>query len=281
MDVSRVDDAMEKLSALIVSRSRLAHAVATLSAAAVDTRELKQIGADIARQLRDLRSAILTVRMVRVGEILERVPLVVRGLRRATGKLVRLEMDVGTAELDKAVAERIFPAILHLVRNAVDHGLESPEERRAAKKPEEGLLRITSSSRSNTQLEIVISDDGRGVDAAQVAARALSPVPTTDAALLDLLCRPGFSTREEVTTTSGRGMGMDIVRRVVVDQLGGELLLATVPGRGATFTLHVPLTIAIIDGFTTECGGTSASSSRSRWWRRSSKWSRSGSSRRR
>ena len=254
MDVARVDDAMEKLSSLIVSRSRLARAVSSLNPSSTEARELKQIGADIARQLRELRTSILNVRMVRVGEVLERVPLVVRGLRRVTGKQVRLELDAGDAELDKAVAERIFPAILHLVRNAVDHGIELPEERRAAGKPEEGLIRITTSSRSNTKLELAISDDGRGVDATRVAARARSEVPGSDAGLLELLCRPGLSTREEVTTTSGRGMGMDIVRRIVVDQLGGELLLSTQLGLGTTFSLFVPLTIAIVDAFTTQCG---------------------------
>ncbi len=255
VDVARVDDAMEKLSSLIVSRSRLARVVAALDAASPHARELKQIAADVARQLRDLRSSILNVRMVRVRETLERIPLVVRGLRRATGKHVRLEMDVGDAELDKAVAERIFPAVLHLVRNAVDHGIELPAERRAANKPEEGLVRIAASSRSSTQLELLISDDGRGVDAARVAARAVVEVPATDAALLELLCRPGLSTAAEVTTTSGRGMGMDIVKRVVVDQLGGQLLLSTTIGVGTTFSLVVPLTIAIVDAFTAQCGG--------------------------
>jgi two-component system chemotaxis sensor kinase CheA len=255
VDVSRVDDAMEKLSTLIVSRSRLARLVSTLDPASFQTRELKQIGTDIARQLRELRASILNVRMVRVGEVLERIPLVVRGLRRVTGKLVRLDMAPGDAELDKAVAERIFPAVLHLVRNAVDHGIESPDERRAAGKPEEGVIRITASARSNTKLELVISDDGRGVEPSRVAGRAGTEVPTTDAALLDLLCRPGLSTRDEVTTTSGRGMGMDIVRRVVVDELGGELVLSTQVGVGTTFTLLVPLTISIIDAFVTECAG--------------------------
>ncbi len=254
VDVARVDDAMEKLSSLIVSRSRLLLAVSTLSAASVDTREIKQITTEIGRQLRDLRSSILQVRMVRVSETLDRIPLVVRGLRRTTGKKVRLEMDVGDAELDKAVAERIFPAILHLVRNAVDHGLESEAERAAAGKPEEGLIQITTSSRSNTQLEILVRDDGRGIDRARVAARASADLPTSDATLLDLLCRPGLSTRDEVTTTSGRGMGMDIVKRIVVDQLGGEILLSSQPGLGAAFSLRVPLTIAIVDAFTILCG---------------------------
>jgi two-component system, chemotaxis family, sensor kinase CheA len=254
VDVARVDDAMEKLGSLIVSRSRLTRAIAKLGEAAADTRELKQIATEISRQLRDLRSSILNVRMVRVGETLERLPLMVRGLRRATGKQVRLELDAGSAELDKAVAERIFPAILHLVRNAVDHGIELPAERRAANKEEEGVIRINASSRSNTQLELSVSDDGRGIDRARVASRASADVPTTDAALLELLCLPGLSTRDEVTTTSGRGMGMDIVKRVVVEQLGGELALSTRPGAGSTFSLRVPLTIAIVDAFVIVCG---------------------------
>ena len=253
VDVSRVDEAMERVAALIVSRSRLARVVGALDAKSPEARELRQIAADIARQVRDLRAAILHVRMVRVGEVLERVPLLVRGLRRSTGKHVRLEIDPGDAELDKAVAERIFPAILHLVRNAIDHGIESPEERRATGKPDEGLLRITASARSNRQLELVISDDGRGIDRDRVAPRQEGEAPVTDAVLLDLLCRPGFSTRQEANATSGRGMGMDIVKKTVVDQLGGEMALITKPGLGTSFTLHLPLTIAIVDAFVTRC----------------------------
>src|SRR6202012_1810265 len=115
VDIARVDDAIEKLSLLIVSRSRLARAIPELGPPSPGARELKQISLHIARQLRDLRSSIMNVRMVRVVEVLERVPLVVRALRRTTGKQVRLELDAGEAELDKAVAERVFPAILHLV----------------------------------------------------------------------------------------------------------------------------------------------------------------------
>lgn len=255
VEVSRLDEAMERLAALIVTRFRLAAAVARLTQAGVDTRELQVIAHDSARQLRDLRASILKVRMVTVAEVLERVPLLVRGLKRTTHKQVRLEMDVGKCELDKVVAERLFPAIVHLIRNAVDHAIESPEVRRAAGKPEEGVVRISCSERSNTHLELVVSDDGCGIDAARVARRAGREVPATDAALLELLCKPGLSTVDEATTTSGRGMGMDIVRRVAVAQLGGELVMGTTPGRSTTFTLRVPLTLAIVDAFTLECGG--------------------------
>lgn len=252
VEVSRLDDAMEHLSTLIVTRSRLARAVAQLTAAGVNTRELLEIARDHARQLRDLRAAILRVRMVPVGEVLDRIPLLLRGLRRESGKLVRLKLDPGNAELDKGVAERLFPAIVHLVRNAVDHAIESPAERVAAGKPEEGTLRIACVAHSNTRLELVVTDDGRGVDRSSVARRT-GRENTSDASLLDAICRAGLSTRDEATTTSGRGMGMDIVKRIVVDQLGGELAMKTEAGVGTTFTLRVPLTISIVDAFTLEC----------------------------
>ncbi len=253
VEVSRLDDALERLAALVVNRSKLTRAVAELTAAGVNTRELVQVLHENARQLRDLRASILHLRMVRVGDVLERLPLLVRGLRRATGKQVRLALDVGDAELDKAVADRLLPAIVHLVRNAVDHAIESPEERRAAGKPEEGVVRLTCHARANGRLELTVSDDGRGVDAAALAARAGAPVPASPAELLELLCRAGLSTRASADATSGRGMGMDIVKRITVDQLGGELSLDTKPGQGTAFSLRVPLTITIVDAFVFEC----------------------------
>lgn len=254
VEVSRLDEAMEGLSALLVTRFRFARALEKLVAAGADVRELRALLADHERQLRDMRGALLRVRLVRVSEILARVPLILRSLRRSTGKPVRLEMDAGTAEVDKSVGDRLFPAVIHLVRNAIDHAIESPDERRAAGKPAEGTLSISCFERSNTQLELSVSDDGRGIDPVEVARRADAAVPPNDAALLELLCRPGFSTREQVTDTSGRGMGMDIVKRTV-EQLGGELLLSTEPGRGTTFTLRVPVTISIVDAFSLQTAG--------------------------
>ena len=254
VDVSRLDDAMEGLSSLIVTRFRMARALGKLTERGVNTRELREIMTDNARQLRDLRAAIVRVRMVPVSELLERVPLLVRGLRRATNRAVRLELEGGSAELDKSVSERLFPVIVHLVRNAVDHAIESPDERLRRGKPEEGLLRITCGARSNTRLEITVSDDGRGIDRAAVAKKAGRTSPSDDSGLLDLLCIPGLSTRDIVTTTSGRGMGMEIVKRTIVDELGGELEVHSEVGRGTTFTLRVPLTISIVDAFSFECG---------------------------
>ncbi|HEU4537438.1 MAG TPA: Hpt domain-containing protein, partial [Polyangiaceae bacterium] len=213
VDVRRLDEAMDRLAALTVSRFRLGRAVATLEAKGVDVRELRHLAEENRRQLRDLRASILRLRMVSVAELLEPAALLVRGLGRATGKAVRLEVEGGRAELDKAVAERVWPALVHLVRNAVDHGIESPEGRARAGKPAEGVVRIACSGRSNGRLEIVVEDDGGGVDREAVARRAGRPTPEGDGALLELLARPGLSTLERATHTSGRGLGMDIVKR--------------------------------------------------------------------
>jgi len=252
--IARLDDALEKLATVVITRFRLERATADLGARGVDVRALAEILAESGRQIRDLRAAIMRTRLVSVAELLERVPLIVRGLARTAQKLVRVEIDTGKAELDKAVAERVFPAIVHLVRNAVDHAIEPIEERRAAGKPIEGTVRVTCFERENSGLELSISDDGRGVDRAAVAAKAGRPVPESDKALLALLVSPGFSTLDAATTTSGRGMGLDIVKRATVDDLGGELSLFTRPGAGTTFTLRVPLSITIVDAFSLTCG---------------------------
>jgi len=257
VEVERLDDALEKLSALVVTRFKLAHAVTALRESGVDVREISAILGENHRQLRDLRHAITRARMVSVAELLERVPLIVRGMRRSTGKNVRLVVDAGRAELDKAVAERVFPAIVHLVRNAVDHAIEAPEERARSGKPEEGTITVTCFEHSDTQLEIHVTDDGRGIDAAAVARRAGLPLPDSDGELLDLITRPGLSTLATATNNSGRGMGMDIVRRIARDVLGGELSLRTTRGAGSTFTMRLPMSISILDSFSFVSGGQS------------------------
>lgn len=258
VSVGRLDAVMQSLSALVVTRHRLGRVVSALSAHGVEVHELRAVFDEQARQLRDLREAVLQLRMIPVAELLERIPLIVRGLRLTTGKAVRAELAGGVgAELDKSVAERVFPALVHLVRNAVDHGIESPAERRAAGKAEEGVVRIEVGEPSGNRLELWVEDDGRGIDPQAVARRAARPVPGNDRELLELMVLPGLSTRDEVTTTSGRGMGMDIVQRIVMRELGGELELENrrEAGAGARFTLRIPMTVSIIDSLAFECGG--------------------------
>ncbi len=255
VEVKRLDEALDGLSSLVVSRWRIERAVWKLDEEHANTRELKNLLLENGRQLRDLRAAIMRARMVPVSELLERTPLLVRGLARSSNKLVRLTIEAGTSELDKSVVDRLFPVIVHLLRNAVDHALETPEGRKAAGKPEEGNIRVTCRTQSATQLALVISDDGRGVDAARVAARAKSEMPRTDAELLALITRSGLSTLDKATHTSGRGLGMDIVKRVVEAELGGELTMQTERGKGTTFTLLVPLSVTIFDVFSFSAGG--------------------------
>jgi two-component system, chemotaxis family, sensor kinase CheA len=255
VDVARLDDALEHLSGLVVTRSRVLRAAQALAAAGADVRDLSQAIADQSRHLRLLRSAVMRARLVRVADVLERAPLLVRGLARATGKKVRLVVEAGDAEVDKAVGERLFPAIVHLLRNAVDHAIEPAPERVRAGKPEEALLRIGCRPASEGHLELFVQDDGRGIDAEAVARKAGVATPATAAELLDLIARPGLSTLDRPTRTSGRGVGMDVVRRTAVSELGGSLELETTPGAGSTFRLRVPLSLTIVDALTFECAG--------------------------
>ncbi len=255
VEVARLDAALEELSGLVVTQFRLIRNLAELRTKGTDVRAIAQVVSENGRQLRDLRASIMRARMVSVSELLDRIPLLVRGLSRTTGKEARLEITAGRAELDKTVAEKIFPAIVHLVRNAVDHALETPDERRAAGKPEVGVISVACFERSDSQLELTVTDDGRGIDKAAVAKRAGVTVPDTDGGLLDLLTRPGLTTKTQVTTTSGRGVGMDVVKRIAVDDLRGELSMSTTPGRGTTFALRIPLSITIVDAFSFVCGG--------------------------
>jgi two-component system chemotaxis sensor kinase CheA len=254
VDVARLDDAMEKLSELVVTRFRLSRAVAALRDKGVDVRELTSIVNENSRQLRDLRACITRARMVPVRELLDRVPLIVRGMNRSTGKQVRLVIETGNAELDKSVAERLFPAVVHLVRNAIDHAIESPEERRTRGKPEQGLVTVSCFEHSNNELELRVADDGRGMDVTRIARKAGREVPRNEKELLELITLPGFSTVDQPTSSSGRGMGMEIVKRIAVNSLGGSLSLQTALDQGTTFTLRVPLSISIVDSFAFMCG---------------------------
>jgi two-component system chemotaxis sensor kinase CheA len=253
VELARLDELQDQLSGLIVSRFRLAREITALAERGVDVRALRAVADLQGRQLRDLRRAILRARMVRVAEVLEPLALLVRSLARGAQKEVRLELDTREAELDKAVADRLLPAMVHLVRNAVDHAIEPVDERLARGKPRAGRVKVSCFDVGSSQLELVVEDDGRGIDRQKVAARAGRRVDD-DAGLLDVLTSPGFSTRDAVTRTSGRGLGMDIVRRIATGDLGGELTMSTTPGSGTAFTLRVPLTIAVVDVFSFVCG---------------------------
>ena len=186
------------------------------------------------------------------------MPFVVRVLARDSGKRVRLNLRGQETEIDKFLIERMMDPVLHLVRNAVSHALETADERIAAGKPPEGMLTIAASSLGDAVV-LEIADDGRGIDDAAVVARARAmgleaPDPPLDPArLLDLLCTPGFSTREASDRASGRGVGMSVVK-TTVDDLKGRMTLSTKKGEGTRFVIELPLTLAIADALIAHVG---------------------------
>jgi two-component system chemotaxis sensor kinase CheA len=253
VELVRLDELQEQLAGLVVTRFRIEKQLAKLAAQGLDVRTLREIVDTQNRQLRELRRSILRVRMVKVSESLEPLTLLARSLNKPGIKELKLELDVGTTELDKAVSDRLLPGLVHLVRNAFDHAIEPIADRHAAGKPSAGVVRIHCREGSGNQIVLTVSDDGRGVDREALARRAGRRIDD-DQAALEAMTTPGLSTRDEATETSGRGLGMDIVRRIVVGDLGGELAMSSEPGAGTTFTLEVPLTIAIIEVFSFECG---------------------------
>ena len=261
VDLDRLDELMRIIGELVISRTRLEDQVADLKRATPPTiwRPLQETTLGIGRQLRDLRESVMRVRMVQIGEAFERMTFVVRDLARESGKKVIVQLSGGDTEIDKFLVERMMDPLMHLVRNAVSHGLETVAEREAQGKQPEGLLSLSAMT-AGERIIIKIADDGRGIDRKLVVARAkasgLSDGDTDidDAALLDLICSPGLSTRDEANRESGRGVGMDVVKQAL-EELGGRMTLATKLGEGTTFTLELPLTLAIAEALIVSVNG--------------------------
>lgn len=251
VDLARLDELMRLIGELVTSRTRLEDHLKLFkrSLPQAEWRALQETSLGMARHLRDLREGVMRVRMVQIGEIFERMKFVVRDLARESGKQIKLELLGQETEIDKFLVERMMDPLLHLVRNAVSHGLETVEERVAQGKPREGKLTLRAATVGDNVL-IEIADDGRGIDAERVFARArergliAANASLNEALLLALICTPGFSTRDEADRGSGRGVGMDVVSNTV-EELGGTLTLATEKLRGTRFTIELPLTLAI------------------------------------
>jgi two-component system chemotaxis sensor kinase CheA len=244
---------MRMIGDLVISRARLADTLTRVErrVPAIEWREVHENSALIERQLRDLREGVVRIRLVPVGEIFRRMPFVVRDLAKQSGARVRLVLEGQETEIDKYLIERMMDPILHIVRNSVSHAFETPSERLAAGKPEEGTLRLSAST-AGESVVIEIADDGRGIDAESVAHRAraagmaVPEGPLDSMALLELICAPGFSTRDETDRGSGRGIGMAVVKSTI-QQLSGALSLHTATGRGTRFTIELPLTLSITE----------------------------------
>jgi two-component system chemotaxis sensor kinase CheA len=252
VDLNKLDDLMRIAGEMVVHRSRLDDELtqSTRRAGQVKWETLREVNAALGRSLRELRQGLMRVRMVPVAEIFARMPFVVRDLARDSKKEVRLALEGQQTELDKYLIERLKDPLLHLVRNAFSHAVETAPERLAAGKPREGVITLRALTRGDNVI-IQVGDDGSGLDERAVARRARElglpvPDPLDAAGLLQLICAPGFSTRTDADRASGRGMGMNVVYNTV-RELGGSITLETAFGRGCCFTLRLPLTLTVAD----------------------------------
>jgi len=249
----RLDELMDRVGELVIVQSRLTQVAATSS-----DPQVKAIAEEIERLAHELRDTTMGIRTVPIGSLFGRFRRLVHDLAHELGKQIELTTVGEETELDKTVIERLNDPLIHLIRNAIDHGLETPDGRRAAGKPATGRITLTA-RHAGAQVLVSIIDDGRGLDRVRIQARAeeqgLVPVGAklSDGELFQLIFQPGFSTAKEVTSLSGRGVGMDVVKRTI-DSLRGQIEIVSTPGKGAELTLRLPLTLAIIDGLLVRIG---------------------------
>lgn len=250
VDLDRVDRLINVVGELVIQQAMLSQRVlesglARSSGIALGMEDLELL-------TREIQDSVMAIRAQPVKSVFQRMPRLVREVADMVSKQVRLVTAGEDTEVDKTVVERLAEPITHMLRNAIDHGLETPEERLAAGKPAEGVVRLAALHRSG-RIVIEISDDGRGINRERVRKIAVDKgLIAADAVLTDeqtdnLIFLPGFSTAAVVSDISGRGVGMDVVKRSI-QALGGRISISSVPGKGSTFTLSLPLTLAVLDG---------------------------------
>jgi two-component system chemotaxis sensor kinase CheA len=256
VDAERIDALLNLVGELIIGKSMLHQCIGEFDKR-FSKDPLRGKFADAmafqSRILNDLQKSVMKVRMVPVEQLFRRFPRVVRDIAKSCGKSVNLVVSGEDTDLDKSILDMLAEPLAHLVRNAVDHGIESSDERATAGKPPQGTIRLNAYHQGN-QIVIEVNDDGRGIDANKLVAKALesgilSPADKatlSEAEALDLVFHPGLSTAAQVTSISGRGVGMDVVKNVL-ERLKGTVSIKTAPGAGTTFYLRVPLTLAIIN----------------------------------
>jgi len=266
VDIYKLDSLMNLVGEMHLVKNiigRIIREVRTMQGFTGFSVDLHKAQRSLERKLNDLQEGILDVRMVPIGQIFTRLSSVVRKYAREAGKEIDLQLHGEETELDKLMIEDLADPLMHLIRNAIDHGIESPELRTQLGKPEQGSVKLTAFPRGNNVI-VTIEDDGAGIDPARILAKAVEKgVLPTDHQLdlerdrkeiLDLIFLPGLTTREVVTEISGRGVGMDVVKRNV-SKLSGMIDIRTEIGQGTVFTLTLPITLAIIKALIIESGG--------------------------
>ena len=272
VDVELLDSLMRMVGELVLARNQLVSRLGDAQHAATDS-GLARSAQRLSLVTGELQEQVMKTRMQPVDSVWSKLPRVVRDLAKQCGRMVRLELEGQDTELDRSVLEAIKDPLTHLVRNAVDHGIEPPEVRTAAGKNAEGLLRLRAYHDAG-QVHLEIIDDGAGIDPARVGSKAVERGLITVAQLAAMSARdvhhliflPGFSTADEVSNVSGRGVGMDVVK-TRIEAIGGSVDVTSRPGQGSNIHLTIPLTLAIIPALTIGCAGAARRAGRGRWWR--------------
>jgi two-component system chemotaxis sensor kinase CheA len=256
VDVDLLDELMLLVGELVLTRNQIVQYVGRSS----DT-DLVRASQRLNLIASELQEGVMKTRMQPIDHIWSKLPRVVRDLGMQCGKSVRLEMEGRETELDKTLLEAVKDPLTHLVRNSVDHGIESPDRRRESGKPAEGVLTLRAKHESG-QVVVEVADDGAGIDPARIGTKAVERGLITEAQLarmtpgdvLQMIFLPGFSTAAAVTNVSGRGVGMDVVK-TNIESIGGTIEVESVAGKGTVCRLRIPLTLAIVPALTVECAG--------------------------
>ncbi len=247
INVEHLDKLMDLVSELVINKGRLEQIAESL-----ESKELLEALSTTSRLMSELQEEIMTMRLISLSEIFNKFPRMVRDLSKEMGKEVKLIMEGQDIEVDRAILDKLSDILVHLLRNAVDHGIEPPEEREKLGKPRVGTIKLIA-KREKDRIEIVVMDDGRGIDPAKIKEKAILRGLLTESAansmsteeLLNLIFMPGFSTAERVSSVSGRGVGLDVVQEIV-KSLNGSLSVRTEVGKGTSFIIRLPISTAII-----------------------------------
>ena len=261
VDIGKLDELMNIVGELVLAHSSIASIANRMRAEGFSRMaiDLGKAAKGLERRLTDLQKGVMDIRMIPVGQLYEKMSRIVRKISREQGKKIELKMYGAETELDKLIVEDIADPLMHIIRNAIDHGIESPERRQAAGKDERGTVRLSSFQKGN-HVVIEVEDDGGGIDIEKIKQKALSKglvqdiSSMTDREALDLIFMPGFSTADKITDVSGRGVGMDVVRNNIA-AVSGMVDIETKLGQGSRFTIVLPITLAIIKALIIFCAG--------------------------
>jgi two-component system chemotaxis sensor kinase CheA len=250
IELEKIDRVVNMVGELVIAQAMLGQIVQDLPEAV--SNRLTQILDEVVHHTRELKDGLMSMRAQPVGSVFQRMPRLVREVAAKVNKKVRIELHGETTEVDRSIIERLADPLTHIIRNSVDHGIESPADRAAAGKPEEGVVRLSAEHRGG-RIVIEIADDGAGINSERVLKKARekgmvgADATLTEDEINNLIMMPGFSTAETISDISGRGVGMDVVR-TNIQEIGGRISLHSVRGKGMTIQLALPLTLAVMDG---------------------------------